>query len=177
MASKAGVKSGVVLAMCVVALGACRGGGVGGPAPVVSTAQPTSPTPPSTGISQVPTLNVVMEDARLKDARDRERAKDYAGALAALRTARQGQTLATADAWSVAVDEVQKQLADRVARASAVESEARTGEAQQRATVATRKADAQVVEKDRAKWTEKVHKDAQAREEEEAQEAWRPKQG
>ena len=108
------------------------------------------------------------ERARL--VREAERAKLEGGELKVA-------DLQRADAWSVAVDEEQKQLAERVARASAVESDARTGEAQQRATVATRKADAQVVEKDRAKWTEKVHKDAQAREEEEAQEAWRPKQG
>ncbi len=108
------------------------------------------------------------ERARL--VREAERAKLEGGELKVA-------DLQRADAWGVAVEEEQKQLAERVARASAVESEARTGEAQQRATVATRKADAQVVEKDRAKWTEKVHKDAQAREEEEAQEAWRPKQG
>ena len=108
------------------------------------------------------------ERARL--VREAERAKLEGGELKVA-------DLQRADAWSVAVDEEQKQLAERVARASAVESDARTGEAQQRATVATRKADAQVVEKDRAKWTEKAQKDAQAREEEEAQEAWRPKQG
>jgi len=109
-------------------------------------------------------------EERARFVREAERAKLEGGELKVA-------DLQRADAWSVAVDEEQKQLAERVARASSVESDARTGEAQQRATVATRKADAQVVEKDRAKWTEKAQKDAQAREEEEAQEAWRPKQG
>ncbi len=98
MASKAGVKSSVVLAACVAALGACRGGGVGGPAPVVSTAQPTPAAPPAAGTPHVPTLTVIMDDPRLKDARERERTKDYPGALAALRAARQGQTLTPAEA-------------------------------------------------------------------------------
>ena len=77
-------------------MSACRGGAVGGPSPVVSSAQTSAPapavsTPP--GPPRVPTLSVVLEDARLRDARDRERAKDYLGAAQALAHARQGQAL------------------------------------------------------------------------------------
>jgi YscO-like protein len=100
--------------------------------------------------------------------REAERAKLEGGELTVA-------DLQRADAWGVAVAEETKRLEERVARAITAESEARTGEAQHRTTVATRKADAGVVEKDRAKWTEQARKDALGREEEEAEEAWRPK--
>jgi YscO-like protein len=107
-------------------------------------------------------------EEKARAVRQAERAKLDGGELTAA-------DLQRADAWGVAVAEENKRLEERVARAAATESAARTGEAEQRATVATRKADAEVVEKDRAKWTEQARKEALGREEEEAEEAWRPK--
>jgi hypothetical protein len=85
--------------------------------------------------------------------------------------------LMRADAWGVAVAEEKRRLDADVERATTAASEARAGEAERRTVVAARKADAEVIEKDRAKWTEQARKDALVREEEEAGEAWRPKRG
>ncbi len=109
-------------------------------------------------------------EERARVVREAERAKLEGGELTVA-------DLLRADAWGVAVAAEKDRLAARVERAVTAESEARTGEAQQRTTVAARKADAEVVEKDRANWTEQVRKDTLGREEEEGVEAWRPKQG
>lgn len=108
--------------------------------------------------------------ARALEMREAERAKLERGELKVA-------DLMRADAWGVAVAEEKRRLEAHVERATVAESEARAGEAEQRTVVAARKADAEVIEKDRAKWTEQARKDALLREEEEAGEAWRPKRG
>lgn len=106
--------------------------------------------------------------AQAQAVRDAERGKLEQGQLTAA-------DLQRADAWGFAVAEEKRRLQEHAARAAQAETEARAGETRGRAEVSTRKADAEVVEKDRAKWTEQVRKDALGREEEEAAEAWRPK--
>ncbi len=127
--AKARMRAGLTL--CVALVAACRGGGVGGPAPVVSTAEPANPAPPAAGPARMPTVRVVMDDPRLKDAREREHAKDYAGALRAFTLARQGQTLAPADAcaWDFVEGRLASATGDLAAAASAFDRATKTATA------------------------------------------------
>lgn len=109
-------------------------------------------------------------EERAKTVRQGEQAKLEAGQLTVA-------DLQRADAWAFAAAEEKRVLEAQVQRAAEAEAEARSGETRQRDVVASRKADAEVVEKDKAKWTERTRKDALAKEEEEATEAWRPKSG
>ena len=112
-------------------------------------------------------------------ATEKERAEERARAVREAERTKleQGELkvadLQRADAWAIAAAEEKRRLEEHVERAREAETHARTGEGQRRAEVATTKADADVVNKDRAKWTERERKDALVREEEEAGEAWR----
>jgi len=85
------------------------------------------------------------------------------------------EDLARAGEWElrVAAEREALKAAEERARGAAREAQAKEKSAQ--GDVAVRKADAEVVEKDRARWAEGQRKRSLAREEEEAAEAYRPK--
>jgi hypothetical protein len=83
--------------------------------------------------------------------------------------------LARADGWEVRVAAERASIAADVEQARSTESRARDAEQQAKGEVASRKADAEVLEKDRARWTDDLRKRGEAREEEEAAEAYRPR--
>ena len=83
--------------------------------------------------------------------------------------------LARADAWAVAASAEKERLAHQVKVADDTLRGARGAERAAQADVAGRKADADVVEKDRAKWKAAQERAAEARAEEEAAEVWRQK--
>jgi len=66
-------------------------------------------------------------------------------------------------------------LSTEVARELTNEQQARKNELESQAQLASRQAAAQVVAKDRARWSEGQRKKAEARDEEASSEAWRPK--
>jgi hypothetical protein len=84
--------------------------------------------------------------------------------------------LALADGWEVRVAAERATLVADVERAGAAESRAREAESQAQRQVAERQADAQVIAKDRARWQDAVRKRVEAKEEEEAAEAYRREQ-
>jgi hypothetical protein len=85
--------------------------------------------------------------------------------------------LARADAWGVADAARQEGLAHARRMADDALVAARTSERAAQGETATRKADAQVIEQDRANWSNRERRAAEARAEEEAAEVWRPRHG
>jgi colicin import membrane protein len=85
------------------------------------------------------------------------------------------EDLARAGEWELRVAAEREALLAAEERARVAAREALAKEQGAMGEVATRKADAEVVEKDRARWAEGQRKRALAREEEEAAEAYRPK--
>jgi hypothetical protein len=83
--------------------------------------------------------------------------------------------LARAHAWQLRSDAERAALSSEVERARAAETEALKGESAARAQVAERRAEADVVDKDRARWTAEGRKGEEAREEEAMAEAFRPR--
>jgi hypothetical protein len=83
--------------------------------------------------------------------------------------------LARAHAWQLRSEAERAALMAEVDRARAAEGDAVKGEGAARAQVAERRADADVVEKDRARWTAGERKAADAKEEEAMAEAFRPR--
>jgi hypothetical protein len=83
--------------------------------------------------------------------------------------------LARADAWEVRVAGEREALASTARSARSTEAQAREIEQQARAHVAARRAEADAVAKDRARWTDRLQRRVDAKEEEDASEAWRPK--
>ena len=83
--------------------------------------------------------------------------------------------LARADAWEAKIRDDDRRLFDAAARAAEAESRAVLDEARARAELAKYKVDADVVSKDRDAWTNEVRRRVEAKEEEDAEEAWRRK--
>ena len=83
--------------------------------------------------------------------------------------------LACAHAWGLRAEAERVALKAEVDRAAATEQQARGTEGIARDQVAARRADAEVVEKDRARWTAEARKRALAKEEEAMAEAFRTK--
>lgn len=83
--------------------------------------------------------------------------------------------LAHAHAWELRVEAERAALAAEQQRARAAESAASDAEARSRGELARRRADADVVAKDRARWETAQQKRADAREEETMTEAFRQK--
>jgi hypothetical protein len=83
--------------------------------------------------------------------------------------------LARGGAWETRVASEREAIAGDVERARRAEARAREGEQGARGEVSARKADAQVVEKDRDRWHDGLRKKAEAKEEEAAAEAYRPR--
>ncbi len=82
--------------------------------------------------------------------------------------------LAAAGAWELRVQTEASAMAVEVERSRRSEAGAQETERGARGALATREADAQVIEKDRDRWHEGARKKAEAKEEEEAAEAYRP---
>lgn len=82
--------------------------------------------------------------------------------------------LAGADAWEARVTHESAAMASAVERARTAEDRAREGERAARGDLAARRADADVVAKDRARWADEQRLRADAKEEEAASEIWRP---
>ncbi len=81
--------------------------------------------------------------------------------------------LARADGWEARVAAERRALDDELARAGAAVERARRAEDGARAEVASREAEAHVVHADRDRWQQGEQRRAEAREEEEAAEAYR----
>jgi hypothetical protein len=82
--------------------------------------------------------------------------------------------LAHADAWEHRISEERHALSSEVDRVRVEEAGARAAQERACADLASRKADAQLVAKDRARWQEAIRKREESAEEEAASEAWRP---
>jgi hypothetical protein len=82
--------------------------------------------------------------------------------------------LAHAEAWEARIAAERDALVSDVDRACAEEAGARVREKRALDDVASRKAEAQLVTKDRARWQEVLRKRADAKDEEASSEAWRP---
>ena len=107
-------------------------------------------------------------EERARALRERERAALEKGELRA-------GDLHAARAWEVAVDAERKRLSQQVDAAARGEGEARTAEHGAQHDLAVREADAEVVEKDKERFEAKRKQELLAKEEEAANEAWRPK--
>jgi hypothetical protein len=83
--------------------------------------------------------------------------------------------LARGGAWETRVASELATIAVDVDRAQKAEGRAREVEQGARCEVSVRKADAQVVDKDRERWRDGLRKKSEAKEEEEAGEAYRPR--
>jgi len=83
--------------------------------------------------------------------------------------------LARAGAWETRVASEGEATAAALERARGAETRAREAEQSAQGEVATRKAGAEVVSADRARWQDALRKKAEAREEEAAEEAFRRK--
>jgi hypothetical protein len=82
--------------------------------------------------------------------------------------------LARADAWEARVASERRALEGAIERARASEAGARTEEGRAGQRLASRRAEAQVVDNDRARWHEASRKHGEARDEQAASEASRP---
>jgi dTMP kinase len=79
------------------------------------------------------------------------------------------------DAWQAKVRVEHAELARRADEATAREEAALAEEARARANVAAREADAQIVARDRARWTDAERRRDEAKEEEALTDPWRPR--
>ncbi len=83
--------------------------------------------------------------------------------------------LAREATWELRIATERARLSTGVDRTKAAEAEASDGQRTAQIGVASRRADADVVAKDRARWDDARKKSAEARDEEAATEGWRPK--
>jgi colicin import membrane protein len=83
--------------------------------------------------------------------------------------------LARGETWASRIAAERARLSAGVDRAKSAEAEASDGQLKAQAGVASRRSEADVVEKDRSRWDDARRKAAEAREEDVASEAWRPK--
>jgi hypothetical protein len=82
--------------------------------------------------------------------------------------------LAHAGAWEARMASERQELSSAADRARAHEESARAGEDRARGEVMSRRAEAQTIAKDRARWRSAQQKGAAEKEEEALSEAWRP---
>jgi hypothetical protein len=85
------------------------------------------------------------------------------------------QDLARADAWAIRAAAERKVLGGAVDRAASAEAKARDDERAAQGAMATQRAEVRVVTLHRARWDDQRLRGLEAREEEAASEAWRPK--
>ncbi len=107
-------------------------------------------------------------DDAARKAREAERAALEAGALHA-------GDLQRAQAWELGVSQERKRLSDRVTTAEQGQKNAEEKEALAKIELASREADAEIVEKDKSRFALREQKRELAKEEEAAVEAWRPR--
>ncbi len=124
------------------------------------------------------------EEAERRRAAAAEREEEARRAAASLRDAERGALergeltvadLMRGDAWAVRVKDEHAELGRRTEDSAAKARQATAGESVARVEVAGRKADAELVERHRGRWAEGERKADEARDEEAAAEAWRPK--
>ncbi len=113
-------------------------------------------------------VSLESRQREVDDIRANERAALEQGGAAA-------HDLALAGAWELGAQAELVRLADAVARRKEDEAAAMAKEAEARASVALKRADAEVVRKDHDRFDAGVRKTELAKEEEAAEEAWRPK--
>jgi hypothetical protein len=82
--------------------------------------------------------------------------------------------LAGAEAWEARVAAESAAVGAAVERARTAEERAQDGESSARGELASRRADADVVGRDRERWVDEQRRRAEAKEEEAASEVWRP---
>ena len=125
------------------------------------------------------------EEAALRLAQATRRKEDAEAEARALREGEQGALergeltvadLMRADAWGTRVKAEQTELVRREDEAATREDAAQGDESRARVNVAERKADAELVERDRVRWVDGERRRADAKDEEAAADAWRPKQ-
>ena len=85
------------------------------------------------------------------------------------------QDLARTDAWAIRASAEHKVLGGAVERAANAEAKARHDERAAQNALATQRAEVRVVAVHRARWDDEQRRGLEAREEEAASEAWRPK--
>jgi hypothetical protein len=132
----------------------------------------------------------LAESTRLREEAERKRAEAERRVIAAEDAARvvrdaerdaldRGELtvadLMRGDAWGFRVREEQAELERRAADSLEREGAAKDGEDGARVVVAERKADAEIVERDRSRWADGERRRAEAKDEEAAADAWRPK--
>jgi len=126
----------------------------------------------------------VREDAEARLAQATRRKNEAEAAANALRDGERSALergeltvadLMRADAWGARVQQEQAELARRADDAAAKDDAAREGESRARTNVAERKADAEIVERDRERWADAERRRAEAKDEEAAADGWRPK--
>jgi len=123
---------------------------------------------------QAEQARLAREQARVaQEARDARVAQEERDALE--RGELNAADLARAHAWQLRSEAEHAALTSAVDQAREVEAGAVKGEGQAREQVAARRADADVVDKDRARWTAAERKRADAKEEEAMTEAFRPR--
>lgn len=133
------------------------------------------------GLAQAIRARETAEDARRRAENEREgHDARVCRTVAEEQTALERGELAASDlahahAWRVREDAERAALAEQVERAGRAEDQARTGEQGARDAVVVRRAEAEVVIQDRERWTAAARKRADAKEEEDAAEAFRPK--
>jgi hypothetical protein len=124
------------------------------------------------------------EGAELARRASEQRRDDHDSAAARVRVAEQGalgrgelrvSDLLAARAWEERVAAERAALESGVDRAKGAEAAAREAERGAQREVTEREAEAKVLEKDRERWQEAARKRADARDEEEAAEAYRPR--
>jgi hypothetical protein len=128
---------------------------------------------------------VAGRDAADRDRRTAEQQRDTHTAAAARVRDAEGDALARgelrvgdlarAGAWETRVASEGRTMASAVERARGAETQARAVEQSAQGEVATRKAGAEVVGADRARWNDALRRKAEARQEEAAEEAFRRK--
>jgi hypothetical protein len=128
---------------------------------------------------------VAGRDTAERERRATEQRRDAHEAAAALVREAEGEALARgelcvgdlarAGAWETRVASEGQTMASAVERAQGAETHAREVEQSAQGEVATRKAGAEVVGADRARWHDALRKKADAREEEAGEEAFRRK--
>jgi len=135
------------------------------------------------GLSAAVTAREAAELERLQAERDRRQAEQRAEQLrdaeqaALARGELRAGDLQRSQAWEIGVAIEQRQLLQQEAGAAEKEKGARGKEDEARAALAASKADAEVVSKDKQRFVDRGRRAQEARDEEAAAEAWRPKRG
>ncbi len=133
------------------------------------------------GLAKAVTQREQAEHERVR--REQDRAAQEAKAARVVQEERealargelQAADLARAHAWQLRSESEHAALTNAVEQARAAEAGALKAEGEARDQVAARRADADVVDRDRARWTDAERKRADAKEEEAMAEAFRPR--